>query len=144
MQLTRLRLVYCEYGGSSRNLREYISSGRVVEWARQHPHVEVEVHVRNGKHPLVEGEYRTGSPKQITVKNESLGTIQGVIQKLYNSSGRKMTKLKRPVMTQTPSIQGVWTPMLDLRQDSSLFSVEFVENHENEDSTTLQQKQQEL
>ena len=113
-QLRRLRLVYCEHGGSSRTLRDYIASGRIVQWAEKHPHVEVEVSVRNGKHPLIEGEYITGHPKQVSVRNETTKRIQNVVDMLYNSSGRKMKKFNRTVVTQTPSIQGVWTPMLAL------------------------------
>uniref|UniRef100_A0A7S1GKP3 Large ribosomal subunit protein mL43 n=1 Tax=Cyclophora tenuis TaxID=216820 RepID=A0A7S1GKP3_CYCTE len=123
-QLARLRLVYCEHGGSSRTIRDYISSGRIVQWAKDHPHVEVEVHVRNGKHPLIEGEYLTGQPKQITVKNQTMERIQQVVDMLHNSSGRKIKKLKRTVVTQTPSVQGVWTPMLDLQNTKFTVGIE--------------------
>lgn len=37
-QLRRLRLHYCEHGGSSRTLRDYIASGRLARWAEEHPH----------------------------------------------------------------------------------------------------------
>jgi hypothetical protein len=40
--------------------------------------------------------------------------IEAALDKLYNRSGRKMTKFTKPVYTDTPSIQGVWTPSLDL------------------------------
>lgn len=115
MQLTKLQLVYCEYGGSSAAMRDYISSGKIIEWARNHSHVHVSVNVQNGKHPLVRGEYRTGFPKQISVKNESTHRIETAMDMLHNSSGRKMTSLKKPVITATPSVQGVWTPMLNLQ-----------------------------
>jgi large subunit ribosomal protein L43 len=125
-QLTKLRLVYCEHGGSSATIREYISSGRIVDWAREHPHVDVQVTVRNGKHPYVGADYLTGHPKQITVKNmPTLNDIQKVVDQLYNSSGRKVKRLKKPVYTSTPSIQGVWTPMLDLQNTE--FDVKIIE-----------------
>lgn len=126
MQLTKLRLAYCEYGGSSAAIRDYISSGSIIDWARSHPHVHVKVEIRNGKHPLVEGEYRSGYPKQVSVGNESKLRIQNVMDMLYNSSGRKMKQLKKPVITATPSVQGVWTPMLNL-QDKT-FQVTIVED----------------
>jgi large subunit ribosomal protein L43 len=125
MQLTKLRLVYCEYGGSSAAVRDYIGSGKIIEWAKDHPHVKVSVEVRNGNHPFVEGEYRSGKPKQVTVKNETQGQLRKVMDMLQNSSGRKITKLRKPVITATPSVQGVWTPMLHL-QDTP-FSVKIVE-----------------
>ena len=123
-QLQQLRLVYSEHGGSSRTVRDYISSGRIIEWARQHPTVQVEVRVRNGKHPLVEGSYRTGQPKQTTLRNEPTERIETVMDRMYNSSGRKLKKLTKPIVTQTPSVQGVWTPMLDLSAEKA-FQIEF-------------------
>eukprot|EP00544_Gedaniella_sp_CCMP2646_P002883 CAMPEP_0202508260 /NCGR_PEP_ID=MMETSP1361-20130828/52155_1 /ASSEMBLY_ACC=CAM_ASM_000849 /TAXON_ID=210615 /ORGANISM="Staurosira complex sp., Strain CCMP2646" /LENGTH=132 /DNA_ID=CAMNT_0049142429 /DNA_START=62 /DNA_END=460 /DNA_ORIENTATION=- len=115
MQLTKLQLVYCEYGGSSAAMRDYIASGKIIDWARQHESVDVVVQVQNGKHPLIRGEYKTGFPKQVSVRNESIHRIETVMDMLHNSSGRKMTQLKKPVITATPSIQGVWTPMLNLQ-----------------------------
>ena len=41
------------------------------------------------------------------------------MNKMYNRSGRKMTKFTKPIYTDTPSIQGVWTPSLDLQNVSS-------------------------
>ena len=125
MQLTKLRLIYCEYGGSSAAVRDYIGSGKIIEWAQQHPHVHVSVEIRNGKHPYVIGDYRTGMPKQVTVKNEPTKRIPQVLDMMYNSSGRKITKLKQPVITATPSVQGVWTPMLELKDTK--FQVQIVE-----------------
>ena len=125
MQLTRLRLVYCEHGGSSAAVREFIGSHKIIKWAEEHPHVKISVDVRNGRHPFVEGEYLSGKPKVICVKNETPHQVKKVMDMLFNSSGRKITKLRKPVITATPSIQGVWTPMLHL-QDTP-FPVKFVE-----------------
>mmetsp|Transcript_24682 Transcript_24682/g.36241 ORF Transcript_24682/g.36241 Transcript_24682/m.36241 type:complete len:134 (-) Transcript_24682:35-436(-) len=124
-QLKKLRFVYCEYGKSSECVREYIASGRIVEWARDHPHVEVEVKVRGFAHPYLEGTYLTGDPKVISVRNESPDHVQKVVWQLHNQSGRKVKRLNRPVITDTPSIQGIWTPMLDLQQTQ--FKVKVVE-----------------
>lgn len=117
-QLQKLTIVYCEHGGSSRLVRDFISSGRIIEWAEKHPHIDIELKLRNGysNHPYIKGEYLTGSPKQVCVKNEPIKRIHQVMEMLKNSSGRKITRLKEPVMTQTPSIQGIWTPMLNLQE----------------------------
>lgn len=114
-QLTKLSLTYCEHGGSSRYMREFISSGRIIDFANKNPTLEIDVKIRNGKHPFVKGYYLTGQDKQIGVKNEGLGRIEKVLTKLNNSSGRKITKLKKPVVTSTPSVQGVWSPMLAIQ-----------------------------
>jgi len=158
-QLCRLNLYYCEYGGSSRAVREFIastspsggrrkgaaSSSLLAEWAASNPHVEVRVVPRNGRHPHVRAEYKTNPPRgtvhQVCLKgctsdsdyNDYYDTssspssssssgpraVRRVLDALRNRSGRKLTKLTRPVNTQTPSVQGVWTPFLDLSSSSS-------------------------
>jgi large subunit ribosomal protein L43 len=119
VQLRKLTLKYCEYGGSSKALREYISNGKLALWATQHPHTEVEVKVHNGHHPLVKGEYITGNVQhQVSVKNyDRWQDVQDVCQMLADRSGRKITKITTPVLTDTPSIQGIWTPFLNLQHE---------------------------
>ena len=119
VQLRKLTLKYCEYGGSSRALREYISNGRLAAWASQHPDTLVEVKVKNGHHPLVKGEYLSGSVQhQVTVKNyKHWHHVEEVCQMMADRSGRKITKITTPVLTDTPSVQGVWTPFLNLQHE---------------------------
>lgn len=132
-QLTKLYINYCEHGGSSQALREYISNGKLVAWATAHPHVEIAVNRRNGKHPFVEADYLTNSKKtschQISVKNyEKWKHVEEVLDLLSNRSGRKITKITKPVLTDTPTIQGVWTPFLNLQmQQEPAFRVSILE-----------------
>jgi large subunit ribosomal protein L43 len=128
-QLTRLRLYYCEFGGSSATLRQYIGSGRLAAWATEHPHLEIDVQVRNGNHPFVEADYKTQAAfHQVSVKNSpDWKDIQEVLDLLRNRSGRKITKITTPVLTDTPSIQGVWTPFLNLQHEPS-FGVKIENN----------------
>mmetsp|Transcript_28989 Transcript_28989/g.58836 ORF Transcript_28989/g.58836 Transcript_28989/m.58836 type:complete len:136 (+) Transcript_28989:90-497(+) len=128
-QLQKLTLSYCEHGGSSRYVREFISSGRIVDYARANPTVQVAVEVQNGRHPNVNAEYLTGWDKQVCVKNEPINRISNVIQMLNDSSGRKMNRIDGPVQTQTPSVQGIWTPFLDIRDKK--FGMEIVQDGDN-------------
>jgi large subunit ribosomal protein L43 len=68
-QLQTLRIAYCNYGGSSESVRAFISSGKIVDFAKQNPSVEVIGELRNGKHPYIRAEYLTGFDKQVCVKN---------------------------------------------------------------------------
>jgi large subunit ribosomal protein L43 len=131
-QLTRLKLYYCEYGGSSKAVREYLANGRLAAWATKYPDVEIDVTPRNGKHPFVEGEYRTrAASHQISVKNyEKWRHVEEVMDVLRNRSGRKITKITTPVLTDTPSIQGVWTPFLNLQNIQS-FRVQIVPDNQS-------------
>jgi len=148
-QCKKITLRYCEHGGSSRAVRDYLSSGQLVEWARERPSVEIKVKVVNGKHPNLQADYITqavsnksanggnagsvpskpvihqicvkskGNTRDIdngTVSNNKIGNpvVENAFNKLYNKSGRKMVKFTKPIYTDTPSIQGVWTPSLDI------------------------------
>jgi large subunit ribosomal protein L43 len=125
-QLQTLRIAYCNYGGSSESVRAFISSGKIVDFAKQNPSVEVIGELRNGKHPYIRAEYLTGFDKQVCVKNESLGRILEVVHMLNNSSGRKIKQIEGSTQTDKPSIQGVWTPMLDIVQKH--FKIEIVKS----------------
>jgi large subunit ribosomal protein L43 len=129
-QLTKLRLSYCEVGGSSRAMREYLGNGELSNWATTHPHVSIEVKRKNGHHPVVHADYLTNSQKilhQVTVKNyEKWEHVQEVLDMLSNRSGRKIVKITKPVLTDTPSVQGIWTPFLNLQLEPA-FNVQIVE-----------------
>jgi hypothetical protein len=169
-QCKQLTLRYCEHGGSSRAVREYLASGRLLEWAAERPTVNIRVKVKNGKHPNLQADYVTASVSnksamngiqskpvihQVCLKSKGISEeethrrrlpahkridqrqqhqvdpnatkqpdddeaaewenpVEAALNKLYNKRGRKMTKFTKPVYTDTPSIQGVWTPSLDL------------------------------
>ncbi len=136
-QLKNLQIVYCEHGGSSSNIRQYLSStpssstssktaNKIISFCQSNPTVQVSTKLRNGKHPYIKAEYVSGFSKQVCIKNESLERIDKVIQMLNDSSGRKITKIGGPVRTQTPSIQGVWTPMLDIANKE--FHIDLIES----------------
>lgn len=126
-QLKRLNLFYCEHGGSSGALRDFISNGRLVQWATEHPQVQVAVQVRNGKHPYIQAEYLTQTVQehQVSVKNyDSWRKVQEVCNMLKNRSGRKIKKITTPVLTDSPSIQGTWTPFLNLSSNEKKFGIQ--------------------
>lgn len=130
-QLTTLRLYYCEHGGSSNTVREYIRKGRLVAWATGALNVQIRVAVRNGHHPYIQANYQESDTiqHQVSVKNvESFQEIDTLLNLLRNRSGRKIKKLVNPVVTDTPSVQGVWTPFLNLQLEPS-FSIRIDENH---------------
>ena len=197
-QLQKLNVNYCEHGGSSRMLREFIASGRLSKWASAHPHgewttpsrclaegssvyfddarlvamaaivtrggqseiavvyqqhaaydcsehaytetstfvfvfrypmmraVEILVTPRNGNHPYIQGNYKTCSTirHQVSVKNyQTPKEIQDVLDMLHSRSGRKITKITTPVLTDTPSIQGIWTPFLSLAEEQPKITI---------------------
>mmetsp|Transcript_17153 Transcript_17153/g.29536 ORF Transcript_17153/g.29536 Transcript_17153/m.29536 type:complete len:135 (-) Transcript_17153:233-637(-) len=115
-QLQKLRIRYCEVGGSSAAVRDYLrNSPHLLEFAQNNPHINIIVKPRNGHHPYVQGEYVTGQSKQICVRSATEKRIVDVMDMLRNTSGRKIVRLGGlAVRGDCPSVQGVWTPMLNL------------------------------
>ena len=126
-QLRKLRIRYCEVGGSSATVRTYLrDSPHLLQFATDHPHVDIVVKPRNGHHPYIQGEYITGQSKQICVKNTTERRIVEVLDVLRNTSGRKIQRLGGlAVRGDCASVQGVWTPMLNLGE--AKFDVKVVE-----------------
>ena len=125
-QLRKLRIRYCEHGGSSATLRTYLQeSPHLLNFARSHPHVEIIVKPHNGHHPYIQGKYINGNTKQICVKNTTQRRIIEVMDMLRNTSGRKIVRLGGlAVRGDCVSVQGVWTPMLDL--EDKMFDMKIV------------------
>lgn len=119
-QLQKLRIRYCEHGGSSAAVRSYLSSSpHLLNFARDNPHIKIIVKPRNGNHPYIEGQYLSGQSKQVCVKNTDEGRILEVFDMLRNTSGRKIVRLGGlAVRGDCVSVQGVWTPMLNLEQET--------------------------
>ncbi|KAL7527714.1 hypothetical protein ACHAXR_002092 [Thalassiosira sp. AJA248-18] len=114
-QLKKLRIRYCEFGGSSAVVRDYLQqSPHLLNFANDNPQISIIVKPRNGHHPYIQGEYVTGQSKQMCVKNTTEGRVREVMDMLRNTSGRKIVRLGGlAVRGDCPSIQGVWTPMLN-------------------------------
>ena len=68
-QLMRLELKYCDHGGSSRHLRNFLENHLKTlreEWS----HLDITTTVRRGRHPHVTGTYRNGRQKTVDLKNK--------------------------------------------------------------------------
>ena len=95
-QLTKLRLNYCEVGGSSRAMRDYLGNGRLVAWAADHPHVEIEVKRRNGQHPFVQADYITKNG-DFLLPNIAMSTVskfENLFSRRIEEEQKKVTILK--------------------------------------------------
>uniref|UniRef100_A0A6B2LLD5 Large ribosomal subunit protein mL43 n=1 Tax=Arcella intermedia TaxID=1963864 RepID=A0A6B2LLD5_9EUKA len=57
LALKRITIRYCQHGGSSRGVREFLASKEKKQFEEENPHCEVVVFKQNGKHPLLLGEY---------------------------------------------------------------------------------------
>ena len=115
-QLLRLTLSYCNNGGSSRFVRELLATNQLVSFANANPELEIKTEIKKNAHPFIRGEYKTGWDKTIGCKNLDNATLLKNMNMLNDSSGRKITKITKNVFSDKPSVQGAWTPSLNLHE----------------------------
>jgi len=109
--LKRLRLQYCDWGGSSAGLREFVESG-LPAFRAANPQIEVETAVRRNRHPLLVGDYVSGVSHPVGVKNLPAPEVEAHVAWLRSSGGRRATTAvpSRRQYNRTLSVQGRWTP----------------------------------
>jgi large subunit ribosomal protein L43 len=89
-QLKELTIRYCDIGGSSRGIREWIRA-EAIQFAKENPTMQVTTIKKRNNHPFVQGDYLNGNNKVIGVKNLSLSEIREHIYFLRNQIGRKVS-----------------------------------------------------
>ncbi|KAK1393028.1 large ribosomal subunit protein mL43 isoform X2 [Apium graveolens] len=112
-QLKKLVVSYCNWGGSSRGVREFMES-KLPAFKESNPQLEVETKHIGGQHPHLEGIYRNKNERTVCVRNMTPEEVLECATKLRNSLGRKVVKLKTRHVTKHPSVQGTWTTALKL------------------------------
>ena len=127
-QIKRLVFRYCQSDGSSEGMRQLLSTGRLVEWCRENPEVTVETKIKSGRHPVLMASYLNSNERAVGVKNLSPKKIEGHMDILANSAGKKTSgknsyRLSTPVQSEHPSIQGEWTDDVQEKIKGLEFSV---------------------
>ncbi|XP_006630967.1 large ribosomal subunit protein mL43 [Lepisosteus oculatus] len=108
-QLKRLSLVFSKVGQSSLGAREYIEEG-VVDFARQNPGIVVYVSPQSHTVPKLVAEYLNGAVKEEQIASKTSQEIAQLITKLTGQSGLEVIRIRKPIHTDSPSIQGQWHP----------------------------------
>ena len=75
-QLKYLRLYFCDFGGSSQGVRQFLQSQESVEYMEKNPHVKLEIYMRRGKHPYLSSTYLNGFVKDLPLRNMKEEDIQ--------------------------------------------------------------------
>ncbi|KAE9039080.1 hypothetical protein PR003_g5736 [Phytophthora rubi] len=112
-QLKQVTIRYCQHSGSSRYVRQLLGDERFVKFVEENPQVQFETELKGARHPVLIGDYVTNDQKVTDIKNQDIPFILTQLERLRNSSGRKMTRIKKPVFTKRETIQGIWQPDLD-------------------------------
>ncbi|PWN49112.1 hypothetical protein IE53DRAFT_162387 [Violaceomyces palustris] len=108
---------YCETNPSSKGTRDFLLS-QCKDLAKRTPSTEFVVKQRPGKHPIVRGFYLNNRTKEISLQNLAATGVLPKVQLLLDSSGNKITSLKRrPVESVTESARGIWSALHDTGKD---------------------------
>lgn len=89
-------------------MREFLRTD-LKKIAQENPKIEFVVRRESG-HPVVKGDYTNGNDKVVCVRNMTAAEIRRKIDVVRNSSGAQLKKHKVPVISQNPSVRGIWSP----------------------------------
>ncbi|CAO3634890.1 unnamed protein product [Cunninghamella blakesleeana] len=110
LQCRKLVFNYCESWGSNKGMINYIKKD-LIQFARENPQIEIVVQQRKAHHPIIRGEYLNGRNKVICTRNMPASEIATKVKLLKDSSGEKLKNLaKKPVISTTESVRGIWSP----------------------------------
>ncbi|AGO10220.1 AaceriAEL321Cp [[Ashbya] aceris (nom. inval.)] len=108
----KITLQYCNWGGSSQGLRDFLTSKRLVKWAEKYPQIQFEV-VKKAGHPVLKAEYINGLNKAICVRNLNVDHVEQKLKLLRESSGAQLRHYPKNanVLSLNQSVRGVWSPL---------------------------------
>lgn len=108
----KITLQYCNWGGSSQGMRDFLTSKRLDSLSKKYPFIQFEI-LRKSGHPIIRGQYNNGREKVICVRNLNIDNVENKLKLLKDSSGevlRRRTKNDN-VETLNSSVRGVWSPV---------------------------------
>uniref|UniRef100_UPI00398EA7DD large ribosomal subunit protein mL43 isoform X2 n=1 Tax=Pristiophorus japonicus TaxID=55135 RepID=UPI00398EA7DD len=92
--------------------REFIEEG-VVDFAKRNPGIVVYVTPNRGSVPKLVGEYLNGTVKEEALKSKTHEQVAQLMEKMAGQSGLDIIRIRKPFHTDSPSIQGQWTPFVN-------------------------------
>ncbi|KAL4476446.1 hypothetical protein ABPG74_010179 [Tetrahymena malaccensis] len=111
-QLRKIQLQFCDFGGSSKGVRDFLNSDTVKEFMVKNPQIQFEFIMRRNKHPFLSAQYINGFVKDVSLKNYGGEEILDEFNRVRQSFGRKSLPFAgKKLYTSKPSIQGKWTPL---------------------------------
>uniref|UniRef100_A0A1B6MVF2 Large ribosomal subunit protein mL43 n=1 Tax=Graphocephala atropunctata TaxID=36148 RepID=A0A1B6MVF2_9HEMI len=108
-QLQRITLKFCKTHGGSKGMREFIETD-LIDFARTNPGVVVYLKPRRFRVPCLWAEYLNGGEEYIGTNNMSKEEIARWIHWMRTKSGYQDMRYLSYWHTDSPTVQGVWSP----------------------------------
>jgi len=80
------------------------------QFAKENPQIEIIVAPRPNKIPIIRGVYINGREKVIAVDGLEIQQILQKAQLLRDSSGAKLKRITKPVISLNESVRGMFSP----------------------------------
>lgn len=110
-QLRLIKLQYCDWGGSSRGIRDLFKTELVEEFLDKNPHLVFEAYMKRGPHPYVYTQYINGWNRTISLRNLKPEEILQILERVRSQTGHSAWKhAGEKVISTNKSIQGPWRP----------------------------------
>jgi large subunit ribosomal protein L43 len=108
-QLKNIRLYFCDFGGSSTGVRDFLKSEELVNFVTKNESLKVEVYLKRGNHPYMSSTYINGYVKDQPLRNMQGEEVMDEFVKFNNAIGRKaLLHNSIKVVGNKKSIQGMW------------------------------------
>ncbi|TNN84832.1 39S ribosomal protein L43, mitochondrial [Liparis tanakae] len=108
-QLKRVSIIFSKKAQSSLGVRDFIEEG-VVDYAKKNPSTVVYVSPQSCRIPKIVAEYLNGNVREELITSKTSPQILELLTKLTNQSGLEVIRIRKPIHTDSPSIQGQWHP----------------------------------
>ncbi|XP_046385456.1 39S ribosomal protein L43, mitochondrial [Ischnura elegans] len=109
-QLQRVTIKFCKNNGASRGVRKFLENS-LLDYAKNHPGVVVYVKPRRHRSPALSAEYLNGERQYVNCHNFTEDEVTKWMELLRTQQGGFTMRYRKTWHTDSPSIQGVWTPM---------------------------------
>ncbi|KAL6942016.1 hypothetical protein ACO0QE_003180 [Hanseniaspora vineae] len=109
----KITIQYCNWGGSSEGIRQYLKSGQINKLLENNKHIEFEIVNKNGTHPVITGHYANQRIKPICIRNLTGSRIEEKLNVIKSSSGSKLRNVakNKNVQSNSESVRGIWSPV---------------------------------
>ncbi|XP_041370660.1 39S ribosomal protein L43, mitochondrial-like [Gigantopelta aegis] len=108
-QLQRITVKFCKSSGASRGTRDFIEN-HLLDFTKTNPGVVVYLKPRRNRSPQLFAEYLNGRTESMNIANFTKDEIFQWVEHFRTRSGTEIMRFRKEWHTDTPSIQGVWTP----------------------------------